>query len=157
MAALIIGVLSLSIVLLTSEEFSIYEFSYVMILGQLEPDFFILLLANVGELLIWLRLRSHMGISPYLQKKQKKRVAMGFLIMIIAASSSLLLRGIFVSNELGIGFILANYYPYHMWIFGILAVVEGIKASFYLIGGLVVGVNPEKRVKPDKAFTIVKS
>ncbi|TFG18615.1 MAG: hypothetical protein EU530_08695 [Promethearchaeota archaeon] len=152
LAAIIVGVLSLSILLLISEELSLYEFSYRMLLGQLEPDFFIQLLANVGELLIWLRLRSYMEISPYLKKNQKKRVLTGFIIMIIAASSSLLLRGIFVSNELALGFTLANFYPYYTRIFGILTVVEVVKAFLYLVGGLVVGGYKEKRVKPDKNY-----
>lgn len=153
-AGSIVGVLTLSAVLLTSSAFSLFEFSYRMLLGQLEPDFFLLLITNILELLIWLRVRPHMEISPYLKKKQKKKVGAGIFILIFAVSSSALLKAVFLSNELAIGFTLANFYPYHTWLFGILAGVEIIKAVLYLIGGLVVGIYREKRVKPEKNFTI---
>jgi flagellar biosynthesis protein FlhB len=95
-----------------------------------------------------------MEISSFMKKKQKKQVAIGLIILIIAVSSSLLLKAVFLSNELAIGFSLANFYPYHTRIFGILSAVEILKAILYFVGGLVVGVYREKRVKPDKAFAI---
>ncbi|MHA1112205.1 MAG: hypothetical protein ACTSRE_13950 [Promethearchaeota archaeon] len=154
--ASIIGVLSLSVILLTASSLSLLDFSFRMLLGQLEPDFFLLLIANVLELLIWLRLHPYMEISPYLKKKQKNQVALGIFLLIFAVSVSLLLKAIFLSNELAIGFSLLNFYPYHTRLFGILAGVEILKGVLYLIGGLIVGIYREKRVKPDKVFTITE-
>ena len=153
-AGVIVVALILSVILFSLSTFSLMDFSFRMLLGQLEPDFFLLLIANVLELLIWLRLRPYMEISPYLKKKQKDQVALGIFLLIFAVSASLLLKAIFISNELAIGFSLPNFYPYHARIFGILSGVEILKGVLYLIGSLIVGVYREKRVKPEKAFTI---
>jgi flagellar biosynthesis protein FlhB len=89
-----------------------------------------------------------------MKKKQKKKVAVGMIILLIAVSSSLVLKAVFLSNELAIGFSLVSFYQYYTRIFGILAGVEILKAVLYLAGGIFVGIFREKRVPVEKPFIV---
>ncbi len=153
-SGIITGILLISVIYFWLNLFSIIQVHYYSLLGSLESDFFLLTIANILELLLWVRLRSSIEISPFVKKEQKRKIIAGMKILILAISTSLLLRFIFIGEEAKIfGNPYNNFGMFYSIIFGACAVFEVFKAIFYVIGGILIGI-PNKRRNKRKNFNV---
>ncbi|MHA1453856.1 MAG: hypothetical protein ACTSRD_13420 [Promethearchaeota archaeon] len=152
----IFGLSLISVIYFSLALFSLIDAHFFSLLGSLESDFFMLTIANILELLLWLRLRSYIEITPYVKKERKKKVYRGISILIIAVSVSLALKFVFIGDEVQMfGNPYADYSLFYTLIFGCCAVLEGFKSLFYIIGGLTTGIHRRKRNK-NKSFNIAQ-
>jgi hypothetical protein len=137
--------LFISMIIFTLSLFSVVEFHYEMLLGELESDFLLQLIVNILELVIWVRLLSYVEIDAYIRKTRKNRIKTGIIILIVGVSVSLLLKFVFIGDELQLfGFSIEAYFIYYIRIFGVLTGLEVVKAVLYLIGGLLIGIFRDK-------------